>query len=77
MPSLQVRARGELSLAVLIETMRREGFELSVSPPAVLFKTTPSGERQEPYEHVVVDVDDECVGVHGHVNAYGVEEEMG
>ncbi len=35
----QVRARGELSLAVLIETMRREGFELSVSPPTVLFKT--------------------------------------
>ncbi len=59
-----MRARGELSLAVLIETMRREGFELSVSPPAVLFKTSPSGERQEPYEHVVVDVDDECVTHH-------------
>ena len=57
--------------------MRREGFELSVSPPAVLFKTTPSGERQEPYEHVVVDVDDECVRVHGHVSACGVEDDIG
>ena len=51
-----------MSLAVLIETMRREGFELSVSPPAVLFRTNAAGEKEEPYEHVVVDVDEEFSG---------------
>ena len=60
----EVRGRGELQLAVLIETMRREGFELSVSPPAVLFRRdAESGKRQEPYEEVVVDVDNEYTGI--------------
>jgi GTP-binding protein len=45
---------------VLIETMRREGFELSISRPRVLFRDGPkAGGREEPYETVVIDVDDE------------------
>ena len=49
---------------MLIETMRREGFELSISRPRVLFKTDPvSGQRLEPIEEVVVDVDEEFSGV--------------
>ena len=44
----QVRGRGELQLGVLIENMRREGFELSVSPPTVLYQTSPEGEKLEP-----------------------------
>jgi len=62
--AVEVRGRGELQLAVLIENMRREGFELSVSPPVVLFKRDlATGERLEPYEHVVVDVDEEFSGM--------------
>lgn len=62
--AVEVRGRGELQLSVLIENMRREGFELSVSPPVVLFKRSAlSGELLEPYEHVVVDVDDEFTGM--------------
>ena len=58
-----VSGRGELQLAVLIETMRREGFELGVSRPQVVFKEDPdSGERLEPIEEVVIDVDDEHSG---------------
>ena len=57
-----VSGRGELQLAVLIETMRREGFELGVSRPQVVFKTDESGERLEPIEEVVIDVDDEFSG---------------
>ena len=60
--AVEVRGRGELQLAVLIENMRREGFELSVSPPVVLFKRSASGERLEPYEHVVVDIDEAYSG---------------
>ena len=56
--SFEVAGRGELQLGVLIETMRREGFELSISRPRVLFRDGPSG-REEPYETVVIDVDDE------------------
>ena len=56
--SFEVAGRGELQLGVLIETMRREGFELSISRPRVLFRDGPNG-REEPYETVVVDVDDE------------------
>ena len=56
--SFEVAGRGELQLGVLIETMRREGFELSISRPRVLYRTE-DGERQEPYETVVIDVDDE------------------
>jgi GTP-binding protein len=62
--AVEVRGRGELQLAVLIENMRREGFELSVSPPVVIFKRSPlTGETLEPYEHVVVDVDETFSGM--------------
>ena len=58
-----VRGRGELQLGVLIETMRREGFELSVSRPRALYRENPeTGARLEPVEEVVVDVDDAFVG---------------
>ncbi|MCI4643656.1 MAG: translational GTPase TypA [Hyphomonadaceae bacterium] len=57
-----VSGRGELQLAVLIETMRREGFELGVSRPQVVFKEDENGERLEPIEEVVIDVDDEHSG---------------
>ena len=59
--SFEVAGRGELQLGVLIETMRREGFELGISRPRVLFKEE-DGKRQEPYETVVIDVDDEYSG---------------
>jgi GTP-binding protein len=59
--AFEVGGRGELQLGVLIETMRREGFELSVSRPRVLLRTE-NGERQEPYEDVIIDVDDEYSG---------------
>jgi GTP-binding protein len=59
--SFEVAGRGELQLGVLIETLRREGFELSISRPRVLYRDGPNG-REEPYETVVVDVDDEFSG---------------
>ena len=59
--SFEVAGRGELQLGVLIETMRREGFELGISRPRVLFQDGESG-REEPYETVVIDVDDEFSG---------------
>ena len=60
----EVQGRGELHLGVLIETMRRENFELSVSPPAVLFKDDPErpGKKLEPLEEVLAEVDEEHVG---------------
>lgn len=58
----EVGGRGELQLGVLIENMRREGFELSVSRPRVLFKKDENGEILEPAEEVVVDVDEEHSG---------------
>src|SRR5271167_777371 len=61
--SMEVAGRGELQLGILIETMRREGFELSVSRPKVLFQYGPSGELLEPIEEVVIDVDEEHSGV--------------
>jgi GTP-binding protein len=61
--SMEVAGRGELQLDILIETMRREGFELSVSRPKVLFRHDSSGELLEPIEEVVVDVDEEHAGV--------------
>ncbi|HEX3937997.1 MAG TPA: translational GTPase TypA [Xanthobacteraceae bacterium] len=61
--SMEVAGRGELQLGILIETMRREGFELSVSRPKVLFQHSPSGELLEPIEEVVIDVDEEHSGV--------------
>ncbi|MCR9223744.1 MAG: translational GTPase TypA [Hyphomonas sp.] len=60
--SFVVSGRGELQLAVLIETMRREGFELGVSRPQVVYKQGDGGERLEPIEEVVIDVDDEFSG---------------
>src|SRR5690606_32749704 len=61
--AFEVSGRGELQLAVLIETMRREGFELSVSRPRVLFRTDEvTGQRLEPIEEVVIDVDEEFAG---------------
>ncbi|MEZ5690154.1 MAG: translational GTPase TypA [Rickettsiales bacterium] len=59
--AFEVAGRGELQLGVLIETMRREGFELSVSRPRVLFRED-SGTKMEPIEEVVIDVDDEYTG---------------
>ena len=62
--SYVVEGRGELQLAILIETMRREGFELGVSRPKVVFRTDEeTGERLEPIEEVVIDVDEEHSGV--------------
>ncbi|MCW2363977.1 MULTISPECIES: translational GTPase TypA [Sphingobium] len=60
--SFEVAGRGELQLGVLIETMRREGFELGISRPRVLFGEDENGNRTEPYETVVIDVDDEFSG---------------
>ena len=62
--SFEVAGRGELQLAVLIETMRREGFELSISRPRVVYREdTETGERLEPIEEVIIDVDDEYSGI--------------
>ena len=59
-----MRGRGELQLGVLIEALRREGYELSISRPRVLYRTDPAtGARLEPLEEVIVDVDDDHVGV--------------
>ena len=58
-----VSGRGELQLAVLIETMRREGFELGVSRPQVVMQEDESGNKLEPIEEVVIDVDDEHSGI--------------
>ena len=59
--SFEVAGRGELQLGVLIETMRREGFELGISRPRVIFGEE-DGQRTEPFETVVIDVDDEFSG---------------
>ena len=59
--SFEVAGRGELQLSILIETMRREGFELTVSRPKVVFKEV-DGQRHEPVEEVIIDVDDEFSG---------------
>ncbi|MBT4879966.1 MAG: translational GTPase TypA [Alphaproteobacteria bacterium] len=62
--SFEVAGRGELQLGVLIETMRREGFELSISRPRVLFMDDPdTGAKLEPMEEAQIDVDDEFTGV--------------
>ncbi|HMA16181.1 MAG TPA: translational GTPase TypA [Kiloniellaceae bacterium] len=61
--AFEVAGRGELQLGVLIETMRREGYELSISRPRVLYRNDPSGQRLEPMEEVQVDVDEEYAGV--------------
>ncbi len=60
----EVAGRGELQLGILIETMRREGFELTVSRPQVLFRTDArTGKRLEPIEEVIIDVDEEHSGI--------------
>ena len=59
--SFVVSGRGELHLAILIETMRREGYEFAVSPPEVICRETPSG-KEEPIEHVFLEVSGEYVG---------------
>jgi len=62
--AFEVSGRGELQLGVLIETMRREGFEVSISRPRVVYQTDPeTGARLEPIEEVVIDVDDDFSGV--------------
>ncbi len=58
-----VSGRGELQLAILIENMRREGFELCVGRPRVVFRTGENGERLEPIEEVIIDVDEEHSGI--------------
>jgi GTP-binding protein len=62
--AFEVAGRGELQLGILIETMRREGYELSISRPRVVMKSDPeTGQRLEPVEEVVIDVDEEHSGV--------------
>ncbi|XP_039058843.1 50S ribosomal subunit assembly factor BipA isoform X2 [Hibiscus syriacus] len=60
--SFEVQGRGELQLGILIENMRREGFELSVSPPKVMYKIE-KGQKLEPIEEVTIEVNDEHVGL--------------
>ncbi|HZH47678.1 MAG TPA: translational GTPase TypA, partial [Roseococcus sp.] len=60
--AFEVAGRGELQLGVLIETMRREGFELTIGRPRVLMRDN-AGTREEPFEEVLVDVDDAFTGV--------------
>ncbi len=60
---LTVSGRGELHLAILMETMRREGYEFQVSRPRVILRTGRDGERQEPYEELVIDVPEHMTGV--------------
>ena len=59
--AFEIGGRGELQIGVLIETMRREGFELIVSRPRVLYKKDDKGNRLEPIEEVIIDVDEEYV----------------
>ena len=60
----EVSGRGELQLGVLIESMRREGFEVSISRPRVVYQTDPeTGARLEPIEEVVIDVDEDYSGI--------------
>ena len=61
--TLLVSGRGELHLAILIETMRREGYEFHVSRPEVILKTSPSGQILEPFEEVRIEIQEEDIGV--------------
>ncbi|MBR6470713.1 MAG: translational GTPase TypA [Victivallales bacterium] len=58
----EVSGRGELHLSVLIEQMRREGYEMECTRPKVIFQTGPNGEKLEPYEELTVDVDQNYIG---------------
>ncbi len=60
---VKVAARGELQLAVLIETMRREGYEMQISRPQVILKRNAQGEIEEPHERVTLDLPDDAVGM--------------
>jgi GTP-binding protein len=60
--SFEVAGRGELQLGILIETMRREGFELTIGKPRVVYRTGQKGELLEPIEEVIIDVDSEHSG---------------
>ncbi|MEN9845754.1 MAG: GTP-binding protein TypA/BipA [Pseudomonadota bacterium] len=57
-----VRGRGEFQMAILIETMRREGFELTVGRPQIIYKET-NGEKHEPIEHLIIDCDEAHIGI--------------
>jgi len=62
--AFEVAGRGELQLGVLIETMRREGYELSISRPRVIYRADPeTGQRLEPFEEIQVDVDEDYAGI--------------
>jgi len=61
--ALEVQGRGEMQLGVLIETMRREGFELSVSPPTVVYRTDEKGNKLEPVEELTIEVDEQYAGI--------------
>jgi GTP-binding protein len=61
--ALTVSGRGELHLGILMETMRREGYEFAVSRPRIITRRGPAGELLEPYEEVVIDVPERFVGV--------------
>ena len=62
MDTFSVSGRGELHLAILIETMRREGYEFQASRPEAIFRQTPDGEIEEPYEEVDIDVHNDVMG---------------
>jgi GTP-binding protein len=66
--TVKTQARGELQLAILIETMRREGFEMQISRPQVIYKRDENGKIEEPYEIATLEVPEDAVG--------GVMEEM-
>ncbi len=57
--AFEIGGRGELQIGILVETMRREGFELSVSSPRVIFKKNEKGQNLEPFEEVIIDVDEQ------------------
>ena len=60
--AFRVAGRGEMHLSILIENMRREGYELAVSTPRVLYKEGEDGRKLEPIERLVIDVPEDCVG---------------
>jgi GTP-binding protein len=61
--SFVVKGRGEFQMAILIETMRREGFEIAVGRPQVIYKYTDAGEQLEPIEHVIIDCTESSTGI--------------
>ena len=60
--AVDVLGRGEMQLGILIENMRREGFEMSIAPPQVVYREDEKGKRLEPVEEVMTEVDDEFTG---------------